>query len=515
MTETPSSRIEVSAKPPFYRDVTIVKWLVQLAVLAAVIFVAWFLANEAGDNIRARGLTSGFEFLSQPAGFQVSDGIDDNPATGGRALWVGMVTTLRLAIAGILSATVLGIIVGLGRLSNNWVVNKVATVFVETLRNIPLLVQIFLYFTILSGLSRVALDTGPINGWLHVSNKGVAIPRIKIADGFYQWLVLMVIGAFIARFVFKNRVAEQERTGNDSFALPIAAAVLAAIGVIAWFIHPIIGFLEAPLRAISDVLDGIPQIAVQLGLVALFFLAAARFVKNFRDSRRTPAGMAALTDDDWFRQIFAFVAAAMASVFVLIIWPGLSDWIVNSSSDLFGVLADKFGTNPETGADRSGAPFAGERPDIVQRGNFPNYGDSGLQMSQAWAAIFFAVTFYTAAFIAEIIRGGILAVAKGQSEAAAALGLSRMQALRKVILPQAFRIVLPPIGNQYLNLTKNTSLAVAVGLADVVQVGGTINSQSGKALSVFVIWMAFYLACSLTISVIVNFFNVRMKIVER
>lgn len=515
MTETPASRIEVSEKPPFYRDVTIVKWLVQLAVLAVVVFVAWFLANEAGENIRARGLTSGFEFLSQNAGFQVSDGIDDNPATGGRALWVGMVTTLRLAIAGILSATILGIIVGLGRLSNNWVVNKVATVFVETLRNIPLLVQIFLYFTILSGLGRVALDTGPINGWLHVSNKGVAIPRIKIADGFYQWLVIMGIGAVLARFVYKNRKTEQERTGNDAFALPIAAAVLGIVGVIAWFIHPITSFFESPLRAIEDVVDTIPQIAMQAALTVLFFLAAARFVKNFRDSRRTPAGMAALTDDDWFRQIFAFVAAAFGAVFVWVVWPGLSDWMINSGADGFGWAADKFGDNPETGLLRDGAPFAAERPDIVQTGNFPNYGDSGLQMSQAWAAIFFAVTFYTAAFIAEIIRGGILAVAKGQSEAAAALGLSRMQALRKVILPQAFRIVLPPIGNQYLNLTKNTSLAVAVGLADVVQVGGTINSQSGKALSVFVIWMAFYLACSLTISLIVNFFNVRMKIVER
>jgi len=131
------------------------------------------------------------------------------------------------------------------------------------------------------------------------------------------------------------------------------------------------------------------------------------------------------------------------------------------------------------------------------------------------AAVYFGVVFYTAAFIAEIVRAGILSVPKGQTEAAQAVGLRRLTMLRRVILPQAFRVILPPLGNQYLNLTKNTSLAIAIGYSDLVQVGETIYNQSGIPVEVVSIWMLFYLTCSLTISVVVNVFNVRLKIVER
>ena len=136
-------------------------------------------------------------------------------------------------------------------------------------------------------------------------------------------------------------------------------------------------------------------------------------------------------------------------------------------------------------------------------------------MTIGFAAVFFGVVFYTSAFIGEIVRGGILAVPKGQTEAASAVGLSRAQSLRHIILPQAIRIILPPMGNQYLNLTKNTSLAIAVGYSDIVQVGQTVYNQTGKTLPVVAVWMLFYLATSLTISVVVNYYNVRMKLVER
>ena len=155
------------------------------------------------------------------------------------------------------------------------------------------------------------------------------------------------------------------------------------------------------------------------------------------------------------------------------------------------------------------------RPDIVQKGKFPNYGKNGLTMSIGFASVFFAVVFYTSAFIGENVRGGILAVPKGQTEAAKAVGLRRGQILRHVVLPQALRVILPPTGNQYLNLLKNTSLAVAVGMSDIVQVGTTVFNQTGRTLPVVAIWMLFYLSCSLTISVVVNWFNVRMQLVER
>jgi len=207
--------------------------------------------------------------------------------------------------------------------------------------------------------------------------------------------------------------------------------------------------------------------------------------------------------------IRAILWALAVIAFVLVGWPGLSSWIINSGTDLLEVIADKFGDG------RTGRPVDVKRPDIEQVGNFPNYGPAGLSLTQGGTAVFFGVVLYTASFIAEIVRGGILAVPKGQTEAALAVGLRRSTMLRRVVLPQAFRVILPPLGNQYLNLTKNTSLAIAVGYSDFVQVGEIVYNQTGKTLEVISLWMLFYLACSLTISVIVNFFNVRMKIVER
>ena len=139
-------------RPPFYRDATVVKWLFQVGALALVIFALWFLSSQARDNLSARNISTGFDFLSVDPGINLSEGIDTRPATGGRALWVGMVNTIRLATAGIFFATIIGLFIGLARLSNNWVVNKLGSVFVETLRNIPLLVQILLFGSILANL---------------------------------------------------------------------------------------------------------------------------------------------------------------------------------------------------------------------------------------------------------------------------------------------------------------------------------------------------------------------------
>ena len=499
-------------RPPFYRDATVVKWLTQIVVLLLVVFAIWFLAGEAGDNLEARGLENSFsfDFLGIDPGISLSEGIDTEPETGGRALWVGMVNTLRLATTGIFAATIIGILVGLARLSNNWVVNKLGTVFVETLRNIPLLVQILLYSAVISAsFGDVELGKGPIDGWLIASNKGVSIPRISIADGFYQWMIVRIIGGIVARVVFKQRQRLRDETGADSKPGMYVLGVLACFAVIGWVIHPIFSWVGGIFGGISDAIQEIPegvlQVVLSLGAIAI----AAMWIRRFLDSRRTPAGLAKLTDDDWFRMIFAGFGAAVACFVFLVLWPGLSSWLINSTSDLFEVLENKYD------GDRDGGPFSFNRPEVIQTGRFPNYGPSGLTMSLGFAAVFFGVVFYTAAFIAEIVRGGILAVPKGQTEAAAALGLKRSTALRTVILPQAFRVILPPLGNQYLNLTKNTSLAIAVGMSDLVQVGQTVGNQTGKPLAVFAIWMLFYLACSLTISVVVNFFNVRLRIVER
>jgi len=496
-------------RPPLYRDVTVVKWVVQIIALLLTLGALWFLANQAGDNLKASNVPTDYDFLSVNPGIDLSSGIDTDPDTGGRALWVGMVNTLRMAIAGIFVATLIGVLVGLSRLSNNWLLKKLGTVFVETLRNVPLLVQILFYGAVFASLDRVSLDVGPVNGWFHVSNKGLSMPRVHIADGFYQWMIVIIIGLFAANFLRKRRIAQQDLSGEETYPILSAFGLIVVFGALGWFIHPIFGFVGNIFDALSSAVSAVPEGALQVLVAVLSVGTSVYWIRGFLNSRRTPAGLAKLTDDDYFRMIFAGVGGVLGAVFFLVIWPGLSSWMINSGSDLFEVLGNKFGNG------RSGRPVDVALPDIVQVGKFPNYGPSGLNFSIGFAAVFFGVVFYTSAFIAEIVRGGILAVPKGQTEAAAALGLRRSTALRRVIIPQAARVMLPPLGNQYLNLTKNTSLAIAVGYSDIVQVGQTVYNQTGKTLPVVSIWMFFYLSCSLSISVIVNFFNVRMRIVER
>ncbi len=508
MTTAPTTRERVSQRVPLWRDVVVLKWVTQVVLLIVVLGTMWFLASQAGDNLRARNINTEFDFLERPVDIQISEGIDTHPDTGGRALWAAMVNTLRLSISGIFFASILGVVVGLARLSDNWIVRRIATGWVEVLRNVPLLVQMVLIYSALTALPRVGLDTGPVNGWLHISNKGISMPRVFIADGFYQWAVVVLVGVLVAHFVRRHRQAVQDETGAHTSPTLWALGTVAVFGLIGLFIHPIFSWLGPVFDGVADLLGSLPNAVPQVLFAAIVVGLAATWIHRFISSRRSALGHLSISDDDWFR--IAFTAVASLAVVALIArWTGFSAWTLNSGQDLFGVMADKFDV------DGAARPFDAMRPDIIQKGRFPNYGTSGLSMSLGFASVFFAVVFYTSAFIGENVRGGILAVPKGQTEAAKAVGLGRGQIIRHVVLPQALRVILPPTGNQYLNLTKNTSLAVAVGMSDMVQVGTTVFNQTGMTLPVVAIWMLFYLSCSLTISVIVNWFNVRMRLVER
>jgi general L-amino acid transport system permease protein len=511
-------------RPPIWRNVSVLKWAIQIIVLFLVIFAFWFLASEAAGNLDSRGIPVDYEWVDGPANIQLSEGIATQPDTAGRALWSGMVTTIRLAVVGIIASTVLGLIVGLARLSNNWVANRAASVYIETIRNIPVLVQILLWFAILTALGDLSAgddpDTpevegasGPIPGWFLVSKKGISLPRVFLADGFYQWAVFVLVGIIVGGIVRRRIIHRQELQGGTAPRAAVPTAIVAAFAVIGWFANPLVGFLEHVFAAIADIWGGIPEGLMQTVLSAVAIVAAFLWIRAFLESRRTPAGLAKLTDDDWFRMIFAGFAALVAVFFFWRVWPGFSSWIINSGRDFWNLAADKFGAKPD-GTDRALRPLDGMKPSITT-GRFSNYAPTGWTLTVFAASLLFGLVLYTASFIAEIIRGGILAVHKGQTEAASALGLSRAQSLRLVILPQAFRVIMPPLGNQYLNITKNTSLAIAVGLSDIVQVGQSVYNKNNQTLAVFGIWMAFFLTLSLTISAIVNFINGRLAIVER
>jgi len=366
----------------------------QLALLAAVGFVVWYLASNTAHNLEARKIASGFGFLAREAGFEIGEspflayGAADSYA---RAIVVGLINTFRVALIGIVLATVLGTLIGLARLSHNWLLAKLAAGYVEVVRNVPLLVQLFfLYAVITENLPGPREALNPLPG-VFLSNRGIAFP-VLAPHAAHAWMVL-------------------------AFALGVALAVLLA-----------------------------------------------------RWARRRQAATG---------QPFPALAAGAALVL---------------GTPLVVFLA-------------AGAPLALARPEL-QGFNYAG----GAVLTPEFAALLGGLTLYTAAFIAEIVRAGVQAVDRGQFEAAYSLGLPRRRTMRLVILPQALRVIVPPLTSQYLNLTKNSSLAVAIGYPDLVSIANTTMNQTGQAIEGIAIIMAVYLTISLSISGLMNWYNARIAL---
>jgi general L-amino acid transport system permease protein len=492
----------------FWRNTTLIKWVLQLVFLFAIIFLGWVIIRQVSENLRAVGLDFSFDFLNEPVGFQISEGIFIEPKSGWDAMFTGMVNMLRISASGIIAATLLGVLIGVSRLSHNALVRGVATGYIETIRNIPLLVQIIFWLALVQ-LAFPDLGSGAatIEGWFYLSKRGISFAWLFPNDSFWQWVTFLVIGGVAAYFVYRWRSRRQEATGQESHAILWGTITFFVIAVVGWFVAPAAGVFSYLFGFLSSFFGSLPTWVMQ-GFLALVCLAVpVWFIKRYLDALRTPAGLAKLTDDDYFRVFSAGLLGALGAAFFVLV-PWVSETILLWTSEWFSFVEGRFDFN-------TGPPVRFSQPALVQRGLFVNYGDTGLTMSPAFFAVWIGVVLYTASFIGEIVRGGILAVPKGQSEAGLALGLKRGQLLRFVVLPQAFRIILPPLGNQYLNLAKNTSLGVAVAFAEVVAVGQTVFNQTGASIQVIMIWMGFYLMVSLTISAIVNYFNRRMQLVER
>ncbi len=388
------------AAVPFWRDERYLKIIVQVIVVLAVVIAALYLVRNLLTGLEELGIPLSFKFLGIEAQFDIGETLIEysRTSTYARALLVGILNTIKVSFLGIIFATILGIIVGIARLSRNWLVNKLAAIYVEALRNIPLLVLlIFLSTTVFHKLPRVneALSAW---GWAYLTNRGIYIVWPQPASGWevYRWFLLasFLIGLIIA--VIKYR--EGLRTGRMPLYWAWGFITFAVVATITWFI--------------------------------------AQFI--------------------------------------------------------------------------AGQPLTLDFPYLAGR-NFKG----GQSLSPEFMAIFTGLVIYTSSFIAEIVRAGIQAVSKGQREAAAALGLSGFQTMRLVIFPQAMRLIIPPLTSQYLNLTKNSSLAIAVGYPDLFAVGSTIINQSGRAVEVILIMMGVYLTFSLLTSLFMNWYNKHTRLVER
>jgi len=372
-------------------------WFFQAVTLSIFLYVGWSLWDNLQTNLSSRGITTGFDFLDTESGFGIVSHLIEysESSSYGRAFLVGLLNTLLVSFIGIILATMLGLIVGVARLSSNWLVSRMALAYVEIIRNIPLLLQIFFwYFVVLRSLPSPRQS---INWWdaIFLNNRGIYIPSPLPEDGFA--LVGWVFGGALLLSVLLFRWAKkrQYQTGNI-----------------------------------------FPRWRVAMGMV---------------------------------------VGLPLLSYFIL------------------------------------GAPLGWDLPAL--RGfNF----QGGLVMIPEFMALLLALSIYTASYIAEIVRAGIQAVNRGQSEAALSLGLSYGQTLRLVVLPQAVRVIIPPLTNQYLNLLKNSSLAAAIAYPDLVSVfAGTVLNQTGQAVEVIGITMGVYLLISLSISLFMNWYNHKMRLVER
>jgi len=368
----------------------------QIVALLAVFWMGWTLVDNTLANMAARGINTGFDFLDLPADFGILFTlIPYNPSMSYlRVFWVGIVNTLMVSAIGIVLATILGFIIGIARLSGNWLVAKLAQAYIEIFRNIPLLLQIFFwYFFVIRSLPSVSQSIS-IGGLFFLNNRGIYMPRPDAEAGF-QFVLLAIIVA-IAWLVIWSRFVrwQQNRTGRR---LPVF-----------W-----------------------PNVIVFLGLPLVVFLLL-------------------------------------------------------------------------------GAPLHWSVP-ILKAFNFAG----GMTVLPEFGALLFALTMYTAAFIAEAVRSGILSVSKGQTEAAQALGLRPRRTLRLIVIPQAMRVIIPQLTSQYLNLTKNSSLATAIGYPDLVALFmGTTLNQTGQAVEVIAMTMAVYLVISLLISLGMNIYNRAVSLQE-
>ncbi|MEI7712283.1 MAG: ABC transporter permease subunit [Rhodospirillales bacterium] len=387
----PKRRIRLSWSDPTFRSIV---W--QIVIVGIVVGIVWYLVDNTNKNLAARRIATGFGFLDRVAGIPIGESpISYNPAsdTYGRALWIGVLNTLKVAGIGIVLATILGTLIGIGRLSSNWLMAQLTGFYVEVIRDIPLLLQLLFWYTMLQGLP-APKQSWRIGDAVFLSNRGIKVPYL-IWENAHTWAsIAFLIGAVGAFMWNRHAKTRQEATGIRPAVWPVALGLLLALPLAVW-----------------------------------------------------------------------------------------------------AVL---------------GAPMGVELP-VLRSFNFQGGGT----VSPEYFALLLGLVLYTAGYIAEIVRSGIQAIAIGQWEAAGALGLRRGAILRHIVLPQALRVVIPPMTSQYLNLTKNSSLAVAIGYQDVVSIANTTLNQTGQAVEGIAAIMAVFLTISLSISLFMNWYNARIALVGR
>lgn len=523
---------------PFWRDVRVIGVLAQIAFVILVLLGARWILNNISDNVGALGtfrcedgtesFICGFNFLPVESQFEISESvIDYDPSDSyARALMVGALNTLKVSFFGIILATLLGTIAGIARLSDNWLVNNLAKWYVDFFRNTPLLLQLFfIYFGVILLLPPIREAVQPFGLPIFFSQRGFNLPGPVFMPSFAIWLAFLILAIIQAQVVWLILGKREERTGKSSnrgwWAL-VAFLVIVGLG---WFvsgraagsqgmmlpraarvqsIEDLAAMVEkrlpVELAEIEDALESgeLTQEALDEASLKLCTVENEGSEANLTAQLRRASIPYDVDRSDRIDQAAASYAEGGCEVLV---------------SNRAALGAER--STLENGANQVIVPVA-ETPlrlsiPRIEGLNFVG----GIKMTPSFAALLIGLVLFTGAYIAEIVRAGIQSVSKGQSEAAYALGLNESQRLRLVVLPQALRVIIPPLTSQYLNLAKNSSLAIAVGFADLFAVAFVTLNQTGRSIHVFIIIMAAYLTISLSISALLNWYNKRITLVER
>ena len=504
---------DTAPRMSFFND-PVIRGIIYQVVVAALLFafIYWVIGNTAA-NLAAQKKTNGFDFLWKTAGFDISFALMpwSRASYYWEALVVGITNTLLVAFIGIFFATMLGFTIGIARLSSNFIIARLAAVYIETIRNIPLLLQLFFwYFAVLKTMPAVRQSIAlPFDAF--INQRGIMVPR-PTPDQEFAWVMVAIVVALIAALAIGGWAARiRTRTGRYPSQIiwpgKVADAVVTflvaflALAVLLGVVFPIASFV---------VVSAVVAAAVALGSLTRYAAIAKGALTFFVSFVLFNALLGFMFG--WVPSLVVTLVSALTALAVAqVVYANTANRPPSDARFPLALLVLIIVAVPALVYWLTGASLAFEVP-VLERFNFKG----GLQLPPEFVALAFGLTIYTASFIAETVRAGILAVNRGQTEAAQSLGLKDGDRLRLVIVPQAMRVIVPPLTSQYLNLTKNSSLGAAIGYPELFNVfGGTSISQSGRAIECMAIIMVVYLTFSLITSAIMNWYNSRVRLVER